>query len=60
MSSWDSFKAFGGKLGPFLLKPPLDSKGNADYKATILSFSQWIQGLRNSPSSYGIPQCKKV
>lgn len=56
MSSWDSFKAFGGRLDSSFLKTPLDSQNKPDYKAAILSFTQWIQGLRQSPHDYGIPQ----
>lgn len=55
MPSWNTFTAFSGKLDSSFLKPRLDSQGQPDYAATVSSFWQWIQSLRQSPLDYGIP-----
>ncbi|KAG5998760.1 hypothetical protein E4U43_002361 [Claviceps pusilla] len=55
MPSWNTFTAFNGKLDSSFLKLSLESQGQPDYAATVSSFWQWIQSLRQTPLDYGIP-----
>ncbi|KAG5981478.1 hypothetical protein E4U55_002901 [Claviceps digitariae] len=55
MTSWETFTAFNGKLNSSFVKPRFDSQGQPDYAATVSSFKQWLQSLRQTPSDYGIP-----
>ncbi|KIX94047.1 uncharacterized protein Z520_10073, partial [Fonsecaea multimorphosa CBS 102226] len=58
MSTWASFKGFGGKLDSTVLNFGVNSDGKVDAKAAILALTQWLHGCRSSPTDYGIPADK--
>ncbi|KAK8041569.1 hypothetical protein PG994_014576 [Apiospora phragmitis] len=55
MSSWNTFTAFGGKLGRSFVSPPLAPQCQVDYEATSSLFCRWLEDLRVSPEQHGIP-----